>query len=119
MCSLQTSFREHTMGQGKLVKGAGGGKHEISVICMPLYSLMLALNTTKIDYFRYYIFVRTKHTSVTSFKYKYDQGGDIAWLRDWGAVGMSTVHVYAMRSKIVSYKNTMYISCIKSCMVLV
>lgn len=40
------------MGQGKLMSGNGnGGDTIIKTFCFPLYSIMLALNRTKIDFF--------------------------------------------------------------------
>ncbi len=45
-------FKEHVMGQGKLVMHkSAGGRTVHDVYCFPLLSMMLALNCTHIDYF--------------------------------------------------------------------
>lgn len=55
-------FKEHTMGEGKLVKSSTGVEKTVRqasseanqvrpVYCFPLYSVLLALNQTHIDYF--------------------------------------------------------------------
>ena len=55
---FQMQFKEHKMGEGKLVEDPGSQpKAETSkdlihdIFCVPLYTMMLALNRTRIDYF--------------------------------------------------------------------
>ena len=53
---LQMDFQEHKMGEGKLVSGDNikhPDKHaQHKTYCFPLYSILLAMNVTKVDYFR-------------------------------------------------------------------
>ena len=52
---FQMRFKEHTMGEGRLITNNNIPQKDQHLIldayCFPLYSLMLALNQTRIDYF--------------------------------------------------------------------
>ncbi|KAK2162081.1 hypothetical protein LSH36_104g02046 [Paralvinella palmiformis] len=52
---IKMQFKEHTMGEGRLVTDTKISQQDQHLIhdsyCFPLYSLMLALNRTRIDYF--------------------------------------------------------------------
>ena len=49
--SFQAQFKEHSRGSGHLNSGDESDAHSFPAFCVPFYSLMLALNRTKIDYF--------------------------------------------------------------------
>ena len=49
--SFQVNFREHLRGSGRVDDKNSSGSDILPTLCLPLYSIMLALNRTKIDYF--------------------------------------------------------------------
>ncbi len=119
-------FKEHTMGEGKLMlkKSLGGstGQHTQDgstthkVYCFPFYSMMLALNRTHINYFSLDVegleldILKTipfdeLNISIFTVEYKHGKDGNAAYERFMAGKG------YHVHSKIVAYKPHIYFGC--------
>ena len=114
---LQMEFKEHTMGQGKLMVQRDTDPADRTVVhqvyCFPFYSMMLALNQTHIDYFSLDVegleldILRTipfdkLDISIFTVEYVHGKGGEAAYTEYMKSKG------YHVHSRIKFFKPEIY-----------